>query len=100
MSYRNKTFAEHVRLCILRSLSEVTGHQANSSILTDIVNDFGLPCSRDFIETQLAWLEEQQLVRLERPIATVTVVHLTKRGLDAAEGKALVPGVKRRGPED
>ena len=94
-----QTFAEHVRLCILRSLSEA-GNSTNSSILTDIVNGFGLPASRDAIETHLAWLEEQGFVRLERPVPSITVAKLTKRGLDVAEGRARVPGVKNRGPED
>jgi hypothetical protein len=98
MSYRN-TFAEHVRLCILRILSE-GGYEANNSILTDAVNDFGLPCARDFVETQLAWLEEQMLVTLERPIPQVTVARLSKRGHEVAAGRASVPGVKKRGPEE
>lgn len=99
MSYRDKTFAEHVRLCLLRLLLDV-GHQSNSSILAEMVTDFGLRCARDYVETQLAWLEEQQLVRLLYPVPSITVVHLTKRGLDVVEGRAFVPGVKRRGPED
>ena len=99
MSYR-ETFAEHVRICILRLLSELPQYQSNNSILADMVDDYGLQASRDFVNTQITWLEEQGLVRVRRQTPTLLVASLSDRGLDVAMGRSTVPGVKRRGPED
>lgn len=99
MSYR-ETFSEHVRLCILRLLTEAAEYEANNSIIADAVCEFGLNASRDFVNTQLTWLEEQGLVSMRRVTPAIAVVQLKKRGLDVAEGRAVVPGVKKRGPEE
>ncbi|MEV3815980.1 ArsR family transcriptional regulator [Aeromonas salmonicida] len=82
------------RLVILRSLLDIGG-AANESILNDCLDQLGTGrVTRDRVKTLLAWLEEQGLVRIER-LATVQVAHLTGRGQDAAEGRAMVPGVKK-----
>ena len=87
------------RLVILRSLLDIGG-AANESILNDCLDQLGTGrVTRDRVKTLLAWLEEQGLVRIER-LATVQVAHLTGRGLDAAEGRATVPGVKKPRAED
>lgn len=99
MTYRD-TFAEHVRLCILRLLSEAAEYEANNSIIADAVCEFGLNASRDFVNTQLTWLEEQGLITLRRVTPAIAVAQLKKRGLDVAGGRAGVPGVKKRGPEE
>ena len=99
MAYR-ETLAEHVRLCLLRLLHEAPGYEANNSILADGVVMFGLRVSRDVVNAELAWLDEQRLITLRKITANISVAALTSRGQDVAEGKATVPGVKRRGPED
>ncbi|WP_028008651.1 VpaChn25_0724 family phage protein [Solimonas flava] len=100
MSYR-ETFAEHVRLCILRLLSEAVGsYEANNSIIADAVCHFGLNASRDFVNTQLTWLDEQGLLKLRTVTPLLSVAKLTTRGFDVAAGRAHVPGVKHRGPGD
>ncbi|MBW3795353.1 ArsR family transcriptional regulator [Aeromonas hydrophila] len=87
------------RLVILRSLLDIGG-AANESILNDCLDQLGTGrVTRDRVKTLLAWLEEQELVRIER-LAQVQVAHLTCRGQDAAEGRALVPGVKKPRAED
>lgn len=85
------------RLVMLRVLLEAGGYQANSSILQSSLGAFGIQQSRDWVHTELAWLHEQGLVFTET-IATVVIVTLTARGMDAAQGKATVPGVKRPSP--
>lgn len=100
MSHYKTTFAQHLRLCLLRFLAEANPHESNSSILHDAACDYGLPCTRDQVETELAWLAEQGLVRVEKPIPTLSVVTLLRRGLDVAQGRAVVPGVKTRTPEE
>lgn len=85
---------EHQRLVILRLLGEVPGFDLNESILQDGLNAYGLDISRDGLRTQLAWLAEQDLVRLDKVGCTQKAV-LTARGEDVANGRALVPGIKR-----
>jgi Fe2+ or Zn2+ uptake regulation protein len=86
--------AQDRRLVILRFLNEDQDRTLNTSILQDALNQVGHGCSRDCVETEVAWLAEQGLVMIDR-VGPVTVVTLTGRGQDVAEGKATVPGVKR-----
>lgn len=100
MSTYQETLAEHVRICILRLLSDIPDAEANNSILADQVQAFGLKTTRDFINLQLAWLNEQGLLRLRPVTGTLSIATLTSRGLDVGLGHAAVPGVKRRLPGD
>ncbi|VFR34652.1 hypothetical protein ANDA3_3752 [plant metagenome] len=85
-----------VRLVLLRLLNEFPGYCANSSVLTMALDRFGHKRSRDQVKTQLRWLEEQGLVRVE-DLDAVLVATLTERGQDTATGRANVPGVNRPG---
>lgn len=91
------TFAEHFaedrRLVILRVLEGAPSYTANEFILQATLARFGHSVPLDRIRTDLAWLAEQDLVTVagdRRNVATATA-----RGLDAAAGRATVPGVKR-----
>ncbi len=96
MSYRDLVIAD-LRLVILRLLADDQDYQANSSILQMAVESFGHGVSRDQLHTELAWLQEQGLISVDE-IASVKVARLSGRGLDVAEGRANVPGVKRPRP--
>jgi len=88
---------EHRRLTILRILAEDPGYTVNSSIIADILPEWGQKVSRDVIHADFAWLAEQGLVETEER-GSVHVAQLTQRGADVAGGVAHVPGVKRPGP--
>nr|WP_067289841.1 hypothetical protein [Marinobacterium profundum] len=88
---------EDRRLVILRLLAEDADYRVNSSILQQGLDMFAHSVSRDKLHTELNWLAEQDLIKCE-PVASVLVVTLTQRGLDVAQGRASVPGVKRPGP--
>lgn len=88
----------HARLAILRALIDVPGHAANDSVLAAVMEQLGLPVSRDQLRTQLGWLEEQGLVKLARPSDALIVVTLRERGADVAIGRAIVEGVQRPSP--
>jgi Fe2+ or Zn2+ uptake regulation protein len=96
------TFAEHLaedrRLVILRLLEQAPGYQLNASVLHSGLDRIGHDVSRDVLRTDLAWLAEQGLVTLDHLAEGVTVATLTERGLDAAHGRAIIPGVKRPAP--
>lgn len=96
MSYAD-FITEHARLSVLMALKDSAGYQSNSAVLRDELERFALRLSRDQVNGVLAWLAEQGLVRTE-PLGQVLVVTLTQRGLDVAEGTAIVPGVKRPSP--
>ncbi|MGQ3663276.1 VpaChn25_0724 family phage protein [Citrobacter braakii] len=84
---------QQARLVILRSLTECRG-EANDSMLQSCLDVYGVKVSRDEVRTQQAWLAEQGLVTNE-DIAGCIVSTLTGRGQDVAEGRAVVPGVKK-----
>lgn len=88
---------QEARLVLLRVLLEAGGYQANSSILQAALEAFALHLSRDQIHTELSWLAEQGLVDTDK-IATVVIATLTQRGMDVANGRATVPGVKKPSP--
>ena len=96
----SNTFADFLRqdmrLVILRLLAEMPGYKSNSSVLTVALERFGHTASRDQVRTELHWLAEQSLVRLDDLDAGL-VATLVERGADVAAGRAVVPGVKRPG---
>ncbi|MCT8831496.1 hypothetical protein KZ432_01000 [Glaesserella parasuis] len=86
------------RLVILRSLAEA-GYDANESILSDCLDLYGHDISRDLVRNHLVWLEEQGLIQLERLKDGYMVASITQRGLDVAQGRVAVEGVKRPRPK-
>lgn len=86
------------RLVILRSLADA-GYDANESILDECLALYGHKISRDLVRNHLNWLEEQGLVRIERLSGGFMVATITQRGLDVANGEAVVDGVKRPRPK-
>lgn len=88
---------EDRRLVILRFLAEEPSYQLNTSILHSAVCSVGHSCSRDQVTSDCAWLDEQGLLACEIN-GLVTICTLTERGLDVAQGRAVVPGVKRPSP--
>jgi repressor of nif and glnA expression len=85
---------EDRRLVVLRLLQEMPANRSNSSVIADSLNLWGHHVSRDYVRTQLRWLEEQGLVSIE-DLDGVLVVTLTERGHDVATGAAVVDGVKK-----
>jgi hypothetical protein len=99
-----KTFSERLRedrrLVLLRLLSEQPGYRANSSNLHAGLYALGVPGNRDDVVTDLAWLRDQGLVKLETvpEVPGLHVASITSRGDDVAKGEAQVPGVSRPSP--
>lgn len=87
------------RLAILRILARRTQYTTNEYSLNDeLVGAYAHRVSRDRLQGDLAWLEEQQLVITQSPRAGM-IVTLTSRGHDVANGLASVPGVAKPLPE-
>ncbi|SIP89792.1 hypothetical protein [Aquipseudomonas alcaligenes] len=94
-------FADYLRqdqrLVVLRILSELPQFRSNSSVMANLLGEFGHHPSRDQVKTELFWLGEQNLIKVE-DIGSVLVVTLTERGADVAAGRASVPGVSKPRP--
>lgn len=90
---------EHVRLSVLRLLAEMPTYSANDSVLNTAVSALGLPCTRDQMRGQIAWLKDMRLVTVIEPMAGVSVATLTERGGDIAAGRSTIPGVQRPSPK-
>jgi len=96
-SYRQTLDADR-RSVILGLLDKATGYKLSDYLMQSALPAFGHDVSIDVVRTDLAWLQEQGLITVETPGA-VQIAKLTQRGLDVAAGRAVVPGVKRPGPE-
>lgn len=94
----DERFREHLRLTVLRLLAGAPCYRANSSIIHQVVNDFGFAATRDQVRAELAWLVEQGLVATQ-DLQGLIVATMTERGCDVAEGRAITPGVQRPTPK-
>jgi hypothetical protein len=92
------TIAEDRRLSILLVLEQTPGYSTNAYLLQTAIDQiYGHVASADQVKTDIAWLAEQSLVSV-REVSRVTLATLSARGADVAAGRAVVPGVKKRGP--
>lgn len=85
------------RLTVLKALESSAGYRAAQFLLVRYCEQFGHAVSVDRIRTDLTWLKEQGLIKLETPEG-VFVATLTQRGLDVANGRSDVPGVAKPQP--
>ncbi|WP_304635526.1 VpaChn25_0724 family phage protein [Pseudoalteromonas sp.] len=90
--------AEHQRISILIALNESADYGANTSMLADVLARFALGCSRDQLKTLLNWLEQNGYVKVERLTDNTWIARITAEGIDVAEGRSTVPGIKRPAP--
>ena len=91
-------FKEHLakdrRLCILRVLTE-TGGTANDSVLHTALEAFGFRRHpRSVVHEDIRFLKSVGLV-IEEWVRSVQIVTITTRGVDVAEGREIVEGVKK-----
>jgi hypothetical protein len=92
------TLTEDRRLSLLLVLEQTPGYSANAFLLRDAIGQiYGHNASLDQVRGDIAWLAEQALVT-SRTVGEVMLATLTARGVDAATGRANVPGVKKPMP--
>jgi hypothetical protein len=90
----SEVMTEHRRRHILDALYQCGGYVSNAVVLTSYCNAVGSTSTRAQVDTACAWLAEQGLVTI-RAEGDFAVVTLTDAGIDAATGRAFVPGVAR-----
>ena len=96
MSYRT-LIAEYLRLAILQVLEQDPEYAHNETVLQSALSALGHGVSADRVRSELAWLSEQGLLVVS-DVYGLQVAKLTRRGADAARGRARVPGVARTRP--
>lgn len=96
----NTRIAEDIRRQVLDLLAKDNNYSHNEAIICAALEEVGHFISRDRLRSELCWLQEQGLVQVDIIGTTIYVAKLTSRGLDVAEGRATVPGVKRPGLRD
>lgn len=90
------TYAKHRRLSILRLLNVAP---VNCSILTDQVNDMGVPSTRDQVRNDMRWLAEQGLIQIEE-IGSLLRGVITQSGSEVSQGRSVRDGVKKPSPAE
>lgn len=98
---KKQNFAAHMaedrRLSILLILAQSASYTANHFMVKTLLESFGHMVSTDVLLSDLAWLQEQQLITVNET-AGVQLAKLTERGLDVSTARTTVPGVKRPQP--
>ncbi len=94
----NEFIKQDRRLVILRFLAEDNDYKLNDSVLSTALEQVGHNVSRDVLRSELVWLKEQGLIKVDVLMEHIYVATLTERGLDVSKGLSLVPGVKRPSP--
>lgn len=97
MSALDDVFKRDFRLVFLRILRKAPQGSANSSLMHKALISLGHPCGDDYVMTQAAWLQEQNLIEISEVSENISVYHITKRGRDVAQGLVSVPGVDTPG---
>lgn len=96
------SFSEHLakdrRLAILKLLVEVQG-SANESVLRTGLEDLGhvADLTRERVREDLQFLSDRALVKLTWFSDKIAVAHITERGVEVAQGRIRVDGVKPPG---
>lgn len=89
-------YRAHVRREILSVLETAPGNASNSRILRSALSHLGMALTGDQVRTELAWMAEQGLLRVETLDPALHRATLTERGVDVACGHARSPGVADR----
>lgn len=85
---------EDRRYLILKALQSSAGYKASTGLLQAFLDSFGQKVSADLLVADLAWLNEMNLVSLDKLI-DCSIVTLKPRGADVAAGRSQHPGIRR-----
>lgn len=95
----SKTYAEHLtedrRLVILKLLLQSGGAGNDSVLLAGVRGTGHVTTTRDDVRKDMEFLKDRDLISLEYVHETVRVAKIKERGVDVAEGRTVVEGVKK-----
>lgn len=85
---------EDARLVILRELVAQHDHRLSSTMLGHTLHTFGHNRPREWVDTQLRWLEQMSAVTIAE-VGSVLVAELRRAGEDHVGRRAYIDGVAR-----
>ncbi len=88
---------EDRRLCLLLALEQAAGYEANHFLLHQFLDFNGHNISHDQVISEGEWLAEQGLASIQK-MRDSYILRLTIRGVDCANGRVVIHGVKRPMP--
>jgi len=88
---------EDRRLLILKALAAENDYSISDRVLRGLLAEFGHSLAMDVLHADLAWLQDIGLLNVEK-VSTLSVATITQRGEDVAEGRAVIPGIRRPRP--
>ncbi len=91
----HERFNEEVRLIILKGLHDEESGRLSDSMLMIVLEAFAVNRSREYLRTQLNWLETQAGAVKLRMISTAVIVELTQIGEDHLMRRASIEGIKQ-----
>lgn len=92
MSYQDLVAAD-IRLRLLQMLAAKPAYTGNEVALqAELAGKYGHALGRDRVRTELAWLEDQCLLVLQKP-GGVMLATLSSAGLEISSGVGRNPGV-------
>jgi hypothetical protein len=97
MSYADAQTSD-LRLRIVQALAAAPAFTQNEEVLKAVLVDlYGHALSRDKLRVELAWLDEQGLLIIQKigGQGAVWIASLLSRGEDCANGLAVIPGIAR-----
>lgn len=96
----NTFLVEDRRLLILRMLAGQPDYTLNDGLLMRGLERLGHRVTRAALLDDLDWLVARNLVTLEVLSEQMTRTELAEQGLEVAEGKRVVGGIRRLRPAD
>ena len=99
MSLKFEGYEDHlnadVRLIILRALAEEPDGRLNSTMIMKLLESFAINRTREYVHTQLRWMETQaQAVHITQA-GSILVAELTQQGEDHLSRKVVIEGINR-----
>lgn len=87
-------FDEEVRLIILKALDGEQSKSLNDSLIEVALRTFGVMRSREYLRSQLAWLEAQGRAVKLTAAGSAIIAQLTRQGSDHLNRIQPIVGVK------
>lgn len=86
-------FNADARLIILRALAEEADGRLNSTMIMSVLESFAIRRTREWVHTQLRWLEKQAQAVIITEAGSVLVAELTQQGEDHINRRIVLEGV-------
>lgn len=87
-------YNENVRLILLKALHDQTDGRLNDSLLEVALEAFGVNKSREYLHTQLRWLQDEAQAVILKNIGTAVVAEITEKGENHILRKSLIVGIQ------